>query len=55
MTHIIVGAGKNKKWRKRNKKILDGMGISHDQEFPFVGLEEIAIATNYFSETSVIG
>jgi hypothetical protein len=64
MTLNIVGAGKNTKWRKHTKKNLDGMIIfdeavegnpPHDQEFPFVGLEEIEIATHSFSETCVIG
>ena len=64
MTLNIVGVGKNKKWIKGQKKILDCISISdeapeqntpHDQEFPFESLEEIALATHSFSETCVIG
>jgi hypothetical protein len=60
----ILGADKNKKWRNPKRKRLDGTSIfgeavdgspPHDQEFPFVRLEEIELATESFSETFMIG
>ncbi|VAH55400.1 unnamed protein product [Triticum turgidum subsp. durum] len=52
----IVHAGKNRKWRKHKTFYEHGKGHSaHDHEFPFVRFEEIALATNNFSETCIIG
>jgi hypothetical protein len=60
----IVGAGRRKAWRKHNNATLDGMSTffehgegntSHNHEFTFARLEEIALATHNFSETCMIG
>uniref|UniRef100_A0ACD5XVB2 Uncharacterized protein n=1 Tax=Avena sativa TaxID=4498 RepID=A0ACD5XVB2_AVESA len=60
----IVGAGKNKSGRNHINASLDGMSAffdhgegnpPHDHEFLFAKLEEIARATNNFSEASMIG
>lgn len=62
--YYIVGAGKNKNWRKHKNIILDGLSTSeehggkgppHDEDFLFVRLEEIVLATNSFSEACKIG
>ncbi|KAF7074202.1 hypothetical protein CFC21_079107 [Triticum aestivum] len=56
--------GKNKNWRKHKNIILDGLSTSeehggkgppHDEDFLFVRLEEIVLATNSFSEACKIG
>ncbi|XP_037438321.1 G-type lectin S-receptor-like serine/threonine-protein kinase At1g11300 [Triticum dicoccoides] len=56
--------GKNKNWRKHKNIRLDGLSTSeehggegplHDQDFPFVRLEEIVLATHSFSEACKIG
>ena len=60
----IVVAGKNKNCRRHKNIRLDGMSTSeelgrdeapHDQDFPFVRLEEIVLATHNFSKESKIG
>ena len=57
-------AGKIRKWRNNKKTTLDGLSTSyehgeghpaHHHDFPFVRFEEIALATNNFSETCMIG
>jgi hypothetical protein len=50
----IVGAEKNRILEK-HKKIKVSADGSTDLEFPFVRFEEIAIATQNFCETCVIG
>ncbi|XP_051203688.1 putative G-type lectin S-receptor-like serine/threonine-protein kinase At1g61610 [Lolium perenne] len=56
--------GKPNRWSKCNNTTLDGLSSffepgeghpSHDHEFPFRRLEEIALATHNFSETYMIG
>ncbi|KAM0903018.1 hypothetical protein ACQ4PT_018840 [Festuca glaucescens] len=56
--------GKPNRWSKRNNTTMGGMSSffepgeghpSHDHEFPFIRLEEIALATHNFSETYMIG
>ncbi|XP_051189530.1 G-type lectin S-receptor-like serine/threonine-protein kinase At1g11300 isoform X2 [Lolium perenne] len=56
--------GKDRKWRRDRKIRVDRVStinesgeesLPYDHEFPFVKLEEIALATQNFSETCMIG
>ena len=62
--YYIVGAGNKIIRRKHKNIILDGLSTSeehggkgppHDEDFLFVRLEEIVLATNSFSEACKIG
>jgi hypothetical protein len=57
-------AGKDRKWRMDRKIRVDRVStinesgeesLPYDHEFPFVRFEEIALATQNFSETCMIG
>ncbi len=53
---MILWAGRKTNQEKHRKLIFDGEGSTvQDFELPFVRFEDIALATNNFSETNKIG